>query len=380
MPASIPMLDDFLAWTLAGMRPAAHEAQGVCADGVRWSWLDEGVLMMEPTQRATQDPAHGSIGKLATPRSVLVSAGVHGDETAPIELLSHVIADLARGRAALACRLLVILGNVDAMRDGSRYRDDDLNRLFSGRHLQLQHSHEAPRAAALEAAATRFFAAASEAPGARWHIDMHTAIRASAFERFALLPHTGKPFSRAMFEWLGDARIDAVLLHTTKGNTYSHFTAQACGAEACTLELGKVRPFGENDLTRFTGADLAVRALLAGTRVGAQADEQTSKQANQQTNPQTDPASSSSAAMPRVFTVIDQLTKQSDAFELLLAPDVPNFTPFAKGTLLARDGEYRYTVRHDEERIVFPNATVKPGLRAGLLVIETTADTLSRLV
>jgi succinylglutamate desuccinylase len=37
-------------------------------------------------------------------------------------------------------------------------------------------------------------------------------------------------------------------------------------------------------------------------------------------------------------------------------------------------------VRHDEERIVFPNASVKPGLRAGLLVIETTADTLSQLV
>ncbi|HEX3639549.1 MAG TPA: succinylglutamate desuccinylase, partial [Paraburkholderia sp.] len=43
-------------------------------------------------------------------------------------------------------------------------------------------------------------------------------------------------------------------------------------------------------------------------------------------------------------------------------------------------GDYRYTVRHDEERIVFPNATVKPGLRAGLLVVETTEETLSKLV
>ena len=83
--------------------------------------------------------------------------------------------------------------------------------------------------------------------------------------------------------------------------------------------------------------------------------------------------------MPRVFTVIDQLTKQSDAFELLVAADVPNFTPFVKDTVLARDGDYRYTVRHDEERLVFPNATVKPGLRAGLLVVETTAETLASL-
>ena len=344
----VPMLDDFLAYTLAGTRLGAQETQGVCgnnANAVHWSWLDDGVLLMEPAVR------NEGI------RSVLVSAGVHGDETAPIELLSYLVRDIARGDAALSCRLLVILGNVDAMRDACRYRDDDMNRLFSGRHEQVPHSHEAPRAAALERAATQFFATASQAPGARWHVDMHTAIRPSAFEQFALLPHTGKPFSRAMFEWLGEAHISAVLLHTTKGNTYSHFTAHACGAEACTLELGKVRPFGQNDLTRFAGADEAVRHLLAGTKNG-----------------------NMPAAMPRVFTVIDQLTKQSDAFELLVAADVPNFTPFVKDTVLARDGDYRYTVRHDEERLVFPNATVKPGLRAGLLVVETTQDTLSSLV
>jgi succinylglutamate desuccinylase len=341
-PGVSTLLGDFLAYTLAGTRPATGEAQGVCAHGVRWTWLDDGVLQLEPAA------ASGV-------RSVLASAGVHGDETAPIELLSLLVRDIAEGRAVLACRLLLILGNVEAMRTACRYLDDDLNRLFSGRHAQVPQSHEAPRAAALERAATRFFASAPDARGARWHIDMHTAIRASAFEQFALLPHTGAPLSRAMFEWLGDARIAAVLLHTTKGNTYSHFTAEACGAEACTLELGKVRPFGQNDLTRFAGADRALRHLLAGSGGDA------------------------TASLPRVFTVIDQITKQSDAFELLVAADVPNFTPFEKDTLLARDGDYRYAVRHAEERIVFPNPTVKPGLRAGLLVVETTQETLAAL-
>jgi len=340
------LLGDFLAYTLAGKRPdgsATDDAQGVCANGVRWTWLDDGMLQLEPAAPA------------ADVRSILASAGVHGDETAPIELLSLLVRDIAHGRAALTCRLLVMLGNVQAMREGRRYLDDDLNRLFSGRHAQVPQSHEAPRAAALERAATRFFANASQVRGARWHIDMHTAIRASAFEQFALLPHTGAPLSRAMFEWLGDARIAAVLLHTTKGQTYSHFTAATCGAEACTLELGKVRPFGQNDLTRFAGVDKALRRLLAG-----HADDAT-------------------APLPRVFTVIDQITKQSDAFELLVAADVPNFTPFEQGTLLARDGDYRYRVSHVEERIVFPNPTVKPGLRAGLLVVETTEETLAAL-
>jgi succinylglutamate desuccinylase len=77
--------------------------------------------------------------------------------------------------------------------------------------------------------------------------------------------------------------------------------------------------------------------------------------------------------------VIGQITKQSDAFELHVAADVPNFTPFARGTVLANDAGYRYVVAHDEERIVFPNPTVKPGLRAGLLVVETTDATLGAL-
>lgn len=339
------LLDDFLAFTLAGGAPSATD--GTCAAGaVRWQWRGDGLLAFEPVAADAAGTARAS---------VLVSAGVHGDETAPIELLSMLVRDLASGALPLACRLLVVLGNVPAMRAGERYLDDDLNRLFSGRHAQVPDSREAPRAAQLEAAATAFFAAAP-AGAARWHIDMHTAIRASVFEQFALLPHTGMPPTRTMFEWLGDARIAAVLLHTAKGNTYSHFTAEHCGALACTLELGKVRPFGQNDLARFAPADRAVRKLVSGA------------------------AREVDVPLPRVFTVIDQITKRSDALELFVAADVANFTAFARGTVLAQDGDYRYTVTHDEERIVFPNPSVKPGLRAGLLVVDTTRETVAALV
>ena len=343
--AAVPaMLADFLAYTLSGARPGPAEARGACAEGVSYAWLDEGVIELTPAARSDRH---------AMP-VVLVSAGIHGDETAPLELVSRMIADIARGEVPLACVLWIVLGNVSAMRAGSRYLDDDLNRLFCGRHAQLTQSREAPRAHALEAAATRLFERAG-CERERWHIDMHTAIRASVFERFALLPYTGAALSREMFAWLAEARIEAVLLHTAKGNTYTHFTAESFGAKACTLELGEVRPFGENDLSRYAGADDAMRALVSGR---ARAD---------------------AAPMPRVFTVIGQITKHTDAFELLMADDVANFTPFAKGTVLARDANYCYAVTHAEERIVFPNRTVKPGLRAGLTVVETTAETLAEL-
>uniref|UniRef100_UPI0034DB2098 succinylglutamate desuccinylase n=2 Tax=Burkholderiaceae TaxID=119060 RepID=UPI0034DB2098 len=346
-------LDDFLAFTLAGGTPDARE--GVCAGGaVRYAWRGEGLLELGPAASAAGAAASASL---------LVSAGVHGDETAPIELLSMMVRDLARGALPLANRLLVVLGHPAAMRAGTRYLDDDLNRLFNGRHAQREGSRDAPRAAVLEAAAREFFATAPESRQARWHLDMHTAIRASAFEQFALLPHIGEPPARAMIDWLARARIAAVLLHTEAGNTYSQFCASACGALACTLELGKVRPFGQNELSRFAGADAAVRALVAGEVGGAVADAAAAA------------AAPLAPLLPRVFTVIGQLTKQSEAFELLVAGDVANFTPLARGTLVARDGDYRYLVSHDEERIVFPNPAVKPGLRAGLMVVETTEAT-----
>ncbi|SPB18833.1 succinylglutamate desuccinylase [Caballeronia novacaledonica] len=335
MTSSADFLDDFLTFTLADQRPDA--TSGTTASGVRWTWQGEGVLLLEPAQ----EPTH----------SVLVSAGIHGDETAPIEMLSSLVADIARGRAALAARVLVVLGNIGAMRAGDRYLDDDLNRLFSGRHARFEQSREAPRAGELERAALEFFAAAAHP---KWHIDMHTAIRASVFEQFALLPHTGAPLARAMFDWLRDARLQAVLLHREKGNTFTHFTAQEAGALACTLELGKVRPFGQNDLARFAASDAALRRLIAG-------------EANAEHAPL------------RVFTVVAQIDKQSEHFVLNVASDVPNFTAFAAGTELARDGEYRYRVSHDEERIVFPNPKVKPGLRAGLMVVDTTESTLASL-
>jgi succinylglutamate desuccinylase len=336
--AETAMFADFLDFLLAGRRPPA--TQGVLPGGARWSWLADGIVRFDPVAPPTLD--------------VVASAGIHGDETAPIEMLAALVADITAGRAALNSRLLVIFGNLEAMRTFDRYRDDDLNRLFNGRHRAFPDSREAPRAAELENVTRAFFAdTAAQCP--KWHIDLHTAIRPSVFEQFALLPYTGAPLSRAMFDWLRDARLAAVLLHREKSNTFTHFTAQHSGALACTLELGKVRPFGQNDLARFAASDAALRRLIAAE----------------------EPLPEGPAL--KVFTVVAQIDKQSEHFELHVAADVPNFTPFPRATVLAKDGSYRYEVSHDEERIVFPNPKVKPGLRAGLMVVDTTQETLDSL-
>ena len=87
--ADSSLLEDFLAFTLNGGRPSV--AQGVAPSGVRWTWQGEGVLLLEPAT----EPTH----------SVLASAGIHGDETAPIEMLCSLVADIANGRAPLVARM-----------------------------------------------------------------------------------------------------------------------------------------------------------------------------------------------------------------------------------------------------------------------------------
>src|SRR5690606_5989407 len=111
----------------------------------------------------------------AAARPVLVSAGVHGDETAPVELLCRVLDALADGALAPGAPCLFAIGNPAALRAGRRHLDHDLNRLFGGRHRERPEVREAARAAALEEAVAAFCA---RHPGGL-HLDLHSAIRAS---------------------------------------------------------------------------------------------------------------------------------------------------------------------------------------------------------
>ncbi len=95
-------MQDFLALTLQGEQPTTREGK---QENFSWRWLGEGLL--ECTPHAQYDKA------------VVLSAGVHGNETAPIELLSQLCTDLFAGRLNLAVRLLLVLGNPYAMRKAS---------------------------------------------------------------------------------------------------------------------------------------------------------------------------------------------------------------------------------------------------------------------
>lgn len=102
-----------------------------------------------------------------------------------------------------------------------------------------------------------------------FHYDLHTAIRESRLPRFGILPFQKRPYSEPMLKLLDAADLDALVVHSAPGGTFSHYSSEHLNAASCTLELGKARPFGSNDLQQFAAIDLALRAAVSEGPAGA---------------------------------------------------------------------------------------------------------------
>lgn len=325
-------MHDFLQQTLSGEAP--HQLCGE-TPWLRWRWIDHGILQLDPLDEPQQ--------------ALVLSAGIHGNETAPVEIMNALISALLRGEMVLRHRVLAILGNPAALRAGKRYLRHDVNRLFGGRWQQIDDCDEARRALRLEQATEAFWLEGGKAAQPRWHLDLHTAIRGSWHTRFGVLPLNPHPWPAPFISWLTAAGLEALVFHTAPGGTFTHFSCASFGAASCTLELGKALPFGANDLTQFAAAQQALAALLSGGPL-PEAREQ-----------------------PRRYRVAQQITRLSEQFQLHMDAETRNFTAFPQGTLLAEDGATRYVVQQAREYVLFPNPAVALGLRAGLMLVEEEA-------
>lgn len=323
---------DLLAMTLSGdpvAEPCGH------TETLDWQWRGEGILELSPRQPCET--------------AVVISAGVHGNETAPIELLNQLVDDLLSGARPLTVRLLVLLGNPPSMRINQRYVEADMNRMFGGRHARYKPNDETRRAQELEQVMALFYRSASAAGATqRFHYDLHTAIRGSQHVRFGLLPFQPRQQGKVMLEWLDAAGLDALVHHRSPGGTFTHFSSEVFQADSCTLELGKASPFGSNDHAQFSGVRRALETLVSG-----------------ETLPERE------ADSPLLhYRVVQDVIRSKEDFQLFVPGDALNFTAFKKGFVIAQERGKTYRVEAEEEVVLFPNPNVAMGLRAGLMLTK----------
>ncbi|TDO96199.1 succinylglutamate desuccinylase [Marinomonas balearica] len=298
-----------------------------------------GVLRFEPnlTAKPVED---------AKPISLVLSTGIHGNETGPMELVNDVVKDILNTKLRLAVRLLVIVGNPYAALKGTRFCDVNLNRLFLGAYEKYS-GLEVARAIELERCVTQFFEKAPQ-EHVRLHYDLHTAIRGSKYKKFAVHPFVSKRhYDPSQFSFLTACGIDALLLSHQPTTTFSYYSYAMHGAHAFTVELGKVQPFGCNDLSELKHIDAGLRALIEKACL-VQSDEKPMK----------------------VFKIIDALIKDSENYRLNIDAEAENFTLFDKGTVLAQSEKGMYQIEQAGDAIVFPNTNIPLGQRAGLVVRE----------
>lgn len=325
---------DFLALSRANPLTLSPFSEPLKRGGELQVW-DTGVICIEPPTPASLD--------------LVLSCGIHGNETAPIELCERLLKAIISGELICRQRLLLIFGNLPAINLGVRQVEENLNRLFSGAHRQGELNQERSRAALLEQYVTCFYNTRPHAE--RVHYDLHTAIRASHYEKFAIYPYLPTtPYARSQLAFLQHSAIDTVLLAQAPVNTFSCYSAHQHGAHALTIELGQVQPFGHNDAQRVVELEHNLCRLLD--------------------TPSWQPPLCRLDQL-RIYKVAQEITKQSEQFRFHFSDDIPNFTSFAPATLLAVDGARQWRVGEVAESVVFPNAGVALEHRAALMVVRT---------
>ena len=329
--------------------------------------IDSGVLLVEPdkftNQSSLKKQVHknkeSTINSADVIKNIVISSGIHGNETAPIEIVQQLIIDIINRKTQTKHRTLFIIGNPVAMNIEKRFQVENLNRLFCGKHQAIAPCFEKYRAEELELYMSDFFTsqtANTDKNAANkiinYHYDLHTAIRHSKYEKFAIYPYQGnKSWDKEQLSFMESCGVNTILFSHAPTGTFSYFSSSKFSAHAFTIELGKVKAFGNNDMANFEQIIENLSALISAEDISLTEFE------NNDFN---------------LFKVLGEITKKSEEFKLFIEDSASNFTDYPIETLLSTDKEQEYRTTQIGESIVFPNANVGCGQRAALMVIPTT--------
>ena len=324
--AGVMFHESFLQDSIKDLEAISDEV--ILGNGVRLTKWRRGVIEVTPASVSEKT------------KHLVLSSGVHGNETAPIEMLDSIVSDILEQKWQPTCRVLFIIAHFESMAIEKRFVETNLNRLFADKdYPQTKELNIANR---LKQDVARFFEGTQQ-PN-RWHLDLHCSIRSSIHYTFAISPQSKfNTRSPELVEFLEKSGIEAVLLSEEASSTFSWLSSSKYGAQAVTLELGQVAKFGQNDMQRLAQFNQTLIELLQDKPYSLQGDL-------------------------KAYQVATSIYRQNQAFEFFFEASLPNFSPFEQGTELGRDGDELLTMQVSQGAIVFPNPGVEIKQRAALIV------------
>lgn len=318
------MFENYLAWLIGCEENKPLNRKCKLRNGTLQE-IDWGVIKLTPFEMGPELP-------------LILSCGIHGNETAPIEMVDKILSSLSQEQLEVSRPLLLCFGHVEAMRIHKRFVEFNLNRLFNQAHQSKEYL-ETPLARNLENHVNSF----TQEFGRSIHLDLHTAIRPSHIQKFAIAPlKNGQDLEgQKILETLG---IQAVVHTKIGGTTFSNYSKQVHDHIAFTLELGKVEPFGKNNHEDFKDTFQGLIDLIQSR-------------------------SGEKRSTLRKFEVKKELIRDSEEYVFHICDDYVNFSPLSVDQLIEtnREGDLKAS---ESECIVFPNPEVPIGQRTGLLLKE----------
>ncbi len=322
------MKKDFLTWTRENEEYAGNLYTWKDVEGGSLKVLSTGILEFIPHQPSTTQ--------------IVYSSGIHGNETAPIEIINDIITSIENNSLKCIHHTLFIFGNPKAMNIEKRFYTENLNRLFARKLDTKEDNYEVRRAKEIINILDDFYQSTTK----KIHYDLHTAIKPSELKKFAIYPYSKEnPIDPEQLGFLEKSGIDAVILSDDIATTFSYHSSSLYNAASFTLELGKVERFGENDRENFKEIEATLREILAGKY---QEIREISKL--------------------KIFEMEVEIIKHDESFTFSFDDNLPNFSKFQDGELVSKDQSEEIRAKGNEQRIIFPNAGVEIGERAGLII------------
>jgi len=322
-------------------QPNLNESYGLIhnTENLEVTFVAQGILKFVPKQ-------------INSDNVLILSAAVHGNETAPLELLNGWCSDLFNNKLKLSIPLLLIIGNPSAIRLGKRFSELNLNRLFNNK-IKNKQANELPeegksellRAIQIMKAVDDFVLQFPDSN--RFHFDLHTAIRKSQHPKFLVIPFQKNEADVNLINFWSNCGLSAALQSNAPASTFSYYSQSQFSSISATVELGQVASLGKNDLSKLKLVDEGVRAWFEKGTWPIQ----------------------KKLPMLRLFKVKNEILKSSEQFKLNISDDLPNFSQFTPGYVLAEDQStaFQYRVESENEVIIFPNTKVPVGQRAALI-------------